>query len=94
MKNRIILNIKYEVRLKKNIKRIVHGSLTTYKKGTLIDTFSQPLWKKLNSKNFNDFSSLCICEGHGVYEYFSMEDVDFFRVSSKTIKTKKKVILK
>lgn len=83
--------IHYEARLNRNIRRQYY-SWTTYKKGTLIEKFSQKEFEKLTLKNIDDYFSPQIILGHGVAEYFDVEkDIDFIQVITYT-KTKEKTV--
>lgn len=74
----------YEARLNRNITRITAYNIKrTYKKGTVIDTFSEKLFNMLTVKNISNQTNLSICEGHGVYEYFDLEkDIEFMKVTT------------
>lgn len=81
----------YEARLKKNIKRTPYGVSTVYKKGTVVWDCSEKQFQKLTADNIHHQTSLGICEGHGVYEYFDLEDIEFFRVE-KIVRLKERVV--
>jgi hypothetical protein len=84
----------YEARLNRNISRNNYGK-TTYKKGTLIWICTEKQFEKLTSKNIHNYTDFCICEGHGVYEYFDLEkDIEFVKVEIITKKKEKVVKLK
>lgn len=81
MKNKVY----YEARLNRNISRTPYGVKTVYKKGTVIDKFSEKTFNKLTVKNIDNQTDLSICEGMGVYEYFDLEkDIEFFKVTTIT----------
>lgn len=78
-------HIRFEARLKKNINRTTaYGVNKTYKKGTVLWFCSERIFKKLTSKNIGNYVDFNICEGHGVYEYFSLSDIQFFKVQKVT----------
>lgn len=83
--------IHYEARLNRNIIRTYY-TRTTYKKGTLIATFSEKQFQKFTLKNIDNHFHPQITIGHGAAEYFDVEkDIDFFKVVT-VIKTKEKVV--
>jgi hypothetical protein len=82
----------YEARLNRNISRSSYGGKKIYKKGTVIWDCTEKQFEKTTAKNIDNYTSLCICEGHGVYEYFDLEiDIEFVRVEKITT-TKEKVV--
>ncbi len=84
--------VHYEARLNRNITRSVYGRKKVYKKGTVIWDCSDSKFQKLTKDNIDNETSLAICEGHGVYEYFDLEkDIEFFRVET-IVKRKEKVV--
>ena len=85
--------IHYEARLNRNISRSPYGVRTNYKKGTVIWECTEKQFEKLTSNNIHEQTSLSICEGHGVYEYFNLEkDIEFVKIEILT--TKKEIIVK
>lgn len=87
MKNKI----HYEARLNRNISRTYYTK-TTYKKGTLIASFSESQFLKFTLKNIDNYFHPQIVLGHGAAEYFDVEkDIDFVRIETVT-KTKEKVV--
>lgn len=77
--------IHYEARLNRNIRRNPYGVWKTYKKGTVVEKFSKSEFEKMTEKNVDNYFTPCICEGHGVYEYFDMEkDIDFVKIETIT----------
>ena len=85
--------VKYEARLNRNIKRTPYGVNRTYKRGTVICDFTEKQFLKLTKANISKQTDLSICEGHGVYEYFDLEnDIEFFRV--EIVVTKKEKLVK
>lgn len=86
-------NIIYEARLNRNIKKFSYGSNRLYKKGTIIWSCPEKTFKKLTKSNIDDHTGLCICEGHGSYQYFDLEkDIEFFKV--ETVVRKKESLVK
>jgi len=88
------IKIKYEARLKKGIKRKPYGLNRVYKKGTVIYDCTEKVFEKLTADNIHNKTNLSICEGYGVYEYFDLEDIEFFRVETVTTTTDFSVNLK
>lgn len=87
MKNKV----HYEARLNRNISRTYYTK-KTYKKGTLIATFSATEFGKLTLKNIDNYFHPQITLGHGASEYFDVEkDIDFVKVET-VVKTKEKIV--
>lgn len=87
--------IHFEARLKRAILRTPYGMRKIYKKGTLIVEFSEKQFKSITSENIHKYTDLCLCEGHGVYEYFDLEkDIEFVQVEIITTKKVTSVKLK
>jgi len=87
--------IHYEARLKRNIKREPYNRTVVYKKGLVLWDCSEKLFAKLTKDNIHKWVDFCVCEGHGVYEYFDLEkDIQFFKVETTTKVTEKPVKLK
>lgn len=89
------ITVKYEARLNRNIKRNVYGGNKVYKKGKVIWSCSERLFKQFkNKEHMEDYFDTSICEGHGVYEYFDLQkDIEFVAVKKETIvKTSQKPI--
>ncbi len=90
MKNKVI----YEARLNRNINRTSYGKRIVYKKGSVIFDCNEKQFNKITADNIHMQTSLGICEGHGIYEYFDLEkDIEFVRVESKIVKKEKIVKL-
>lgn len=89
-----VKTITYEARLNKRKVGFSYGTNTYYKKGLLIEKFSEKTFNKLTLKNIDDYTDLCICEGHGVYEYFDLKDIDFIKVTKIITYIETKVKLK
>lgn len=87
------LNISYEVVLNKNIKINVYGYNKTYRKGLIITSFTKNEFERVfkNAETVEDNFTPCVCEGHGVYEYFNWKDLDVVKVET-VIKTKKTLV--
>jgi hypothetical protein len=83
--------ILYQARLKRNITRYPYGTKKTYKKGTMIDEFTEKIFLSMTSNNYTKHTSLCICEGFNVYEYFDLEDIEFVKITT-TIKITTKIV--
>jgi len=87
--------INYEARLKRNVSRISFGKKTIYKKGTLIWSFPEKIFNKITAKNISRYTSLSICEGHGIFKYFNLDkDIEFVKIEVVTSKKEKIVKLK
>jgi len=92
--NMDITNVRYEARLNRNIERTPYGVKMVYKKGTVIYTCDEKTFKTLTKKNLCQRTSLASCEGHGVYEYFDLDDIRFVKVTTVKKTTEKTVKLK
>ena len=87
--------VKIEARLNRNITRSVYGNNKVYKKGTVIWDCTEAMFSKLTETSISNHTDLCICEGHGVYEYFDLEtDIEFIRVEVVQQQIEKLVTLK
>ena len=84
--------IYFEARLNRNITRRPYGRKTIYKKGKVVYDCSDKQFSKLTASNIHKRTDLCLCEGHGVYEYFDLDkDIEFVKVEITTI-TKEKIV--
>lgn len=85
--------VHYEARLNRNISRSPYGVRINYKKGTVVWDCTKKQFEKLTAENINNQTSLFLCEGHGVYEYFDLEkDIEFVKV--QTVITTKETVVK
>lgn len=88
---KISKKIQYEARLNK---AIIRRQYRFFKKGEVIFKLSEKEFKKLTPKNMHKYTNITIVIGHGVNEYFELEnDISFFKVEIIVAKKETPAIL-
>lgn len=88
-------SVKYEARLNRTITRYPYNKKTIYLKGTVIWDCGEKTFNKITKDNLHMHTSLGICEGYGVYEYFDLDkDIEFVKITTRTVKTTKEKTVK